>query len=585
MTGSYIVVLGSASGAMQARARAAAMARGMGLAPTLDSANMLVFTDAKLTINLLGDNTGVILGDIFCRQQPPYRLDGGGQEMQSATLACREGRLGSQYWGSYVAIGHTDRPGAFAIAHSPFGTLNAYSLELSGAIIVASSAAMLASARGERLSIDWQGLAHALLWDDVCPSETCLDGVREIRCGETVVWSQDTGAQRQWNWDPWQFAGPPAAPVDPAATQAYLRQEIEQSVRMSLDNHDACTIDLSGGLDSSIIASVCAREPSARQAVNIYCEASEGDERGFARSVSDFLGIVLKDGVPDPDRVDPTVCARPQLPRPYARSFVQEIDRIAREVAGLSGATAFLNGGGGDAVFCHLQSSAPAADVLRVHGPGARYFATAYEVARAARCDIRQVLRRSLVKAVVGRHPSQWRSDQGFVSGDGRTTAFTQSPPWPEPGRGILPGKIEHVHALYNSCYNLNGFARSDELEGLFPLLTQPLVETCLQIPSWQWLGQGRNRILARRAFANSLPDDIIWRLSKGGLGELQREVFRRKRPRIREFLLDGRLACQGLLDLHAIDVHLRATGPLAHGSVSRILRLCDLEAWCTSWS
>ncbi|MGK4422636.1 asparagine synthase-related protein, partial [Klebsiella pneumoniae] len=62
----------------------------------------------------------------------------------------------------------------------------------------------------------------------------------------------------------------------------------------------------------------------------------------------------------------------------------------------------------------------------------------------------------------------------------------------------------------------VEGHDPQDLLPTVSPLLSQPLVETCLGVPSWLWFEGGRNRVVARRAFAGDLPADVIWRRSKG---------------------------------------------------------------------
>src|SRR3546814_14477460 len=97
----------------------------------------------------------------------------------------------------------------------------------------------------------------------------------------------------------------------------------------------------------------------------MFSEGNDGDERGFARAVADHLGIELDEGSPNPLGPDLLRAARAHLARPHSRSFVQETDRISLELATKQAVGSFLNGQGGDAVFCLLQSSDHAADVIR----------------------------------------------------------------------------------------------------------------------------------------------------------------------------------------------------------------------------
>src|SRR3546814_5960667 len=55
------------------------------------------------------------------------------------------------------------------------------------------------------------------------------------------------------------------------------------------------------------------------------------------------------------------------------------------------------------------------------------------------------------------------------------------------------------------------------------PLLSQPVMEACLKAPAWMWIAGGENRAVARTAFANVLPRDILERTrSEEHTSELQ---------------------------------------------------------------
>jgi asparagine synthase (glutamine-hydrolysing) len=48
------------------------------------------------------------------------------------------------------------------------------------------------------------------------------------------------------------------------------------------------------------------------------------------------------------------------------------------------------------------------------------------------------------------------------------------------------------------------------------PLVSQPLIELCLAIPTWFWCADGQNRAIARKAFAGDLPPPTLARRSRG---------------------------------------------------------------------
>ena len=77
------------------------------------------------------------------------------------------------------------------------------------------------------------------------------------------------------------------------------------------------------------------------------------------------------------------------------------------------------------------------------------------------------------------------------------------------------------------------------------------------------------------------LPAKVAWRISKGGLGQFQLQMLRERRVPIREMLMDGLLSGAGILDRNMIEQQLKDDLTFGVNDIGRILRLCDVEAWC----
>jgi asparagine synthase (glutamine-hydrolysing) len=101
-------------------------------------------------------------------------------------------------------------------------------------------------------------------------------------------------------------------------------------------------------------------------------------------------------------------------------------------------------------------------------------------------------------------------------------------------------------------------------------------------VPSWWWISDGRDRAVARDAFAPRLPLSVLTRRSKGTPDSFLAELYRHNRSRIRTMLLEGRLRAFGLIDLAAIEL-ATAPGPVVDTTYLRMLQLADVEAWLTA--
>jgi asparagine synthase (glutamine-hydrolysing) len=112
------------------------------------------------------------------------------------------------------------------------------------------------------------------------------------------------------------------------------------------------------------------------------------------------------------------------------------------------------------------------------------------------------------------------------------------------------------------------------------PLLSQPVMEACLAAPCWMWISGGRNRAVARDAFADLLPLDVLSRRSKGTFMSYLGAVYQKNKEQMRDFLLTGHLQAHGLLDADAVQSRIESRLPPRDESFTRIFELCMTENW-----
>jgi asparagine synthase (glutamine-hydrolysing) len=526
--------------------------------------------------------SGGVIGDLYFRHGPGEAFDGTAAAVERLAPICRSAELGKRCWGSFLLLSSPGEANAFAAYHAPFSSLPVYYACAGDALVLASDAHLLAGCTQMRASVAWPNLARQLAVDDFASRTTCLAGICELRGGETLEWPSNAAPVSRFNWNPWPHTSKDRWPDRQEDATVLLEREILRCTSARISGLALPLLDLSGGLDSSILAAVAARRKTEVRAVTVFAPATEGDERAFARAVAEHLGIDLAEAEPLAERVDVRHCPTPYLPRPHARSFVQEIDRLT--LAAAPDATAFINGGGGDAVLCHLQSSGPAVDRWRSQRRLGGFLSTVAQVSAAAQVSFWVGLRKALAKSLRTHAQVRLTTDRTFLSPDVNSKLAESELPWPPPPRDACPGKLEHVRGIYSSCFNMHGFARAGSLKAIYPMLSQPLVEACLRIPTWMWLGNGHDRYLARTVAAKWLPPQVAWRRSKGGLGRLQRDIYHRNKEHLREMLLDGSLQAAGLVDRKAIERQLAPGANLTSQQFPRLLRLADFEAWAQHW-
>ena len=118
----------------------------------------------------------------------------------------------------------------------------------------------------------------------------------------------------------------------------------------------------------------------------------------------------------------------------------------------------------------------------------------------------------------------------------------------------------------------------------IHPLMAQPLVEWALRTPVPVLVPNGRERGLARDAFADRLPASVATRRGKGDYAAYFNQQAARNLPFLRDYLLDGRLAAQGVIDRPDLEGRLDEDVLRWQGGASEILALVSLEAWVRRW-
>jgi asparagine synthase (glutamine-hydrolysing) len=159
--------------------------------------------------------------------------------------------------------------------------------------------------------------------------------------------------------------------------------------------------------------------------------------------------------------------------------------------------------------------------------------------------------------------------------------------PWLLSAGSVQKAKMQHVISstliTFQSFYDPLGLP--DDPDTVAPLVSQPIVELCLQIPTYFHMAGGWGRSMARRAFMNSLPQEIIARRTKGGIDEFAKAVFLRNIDFVKPFLLDGELVRAGMLDRGQLEEVLSGRPTGIRTTISELYDYLSAEAWVGAWT
>ena len=158
-------------------------------------------------------------------------------------------------------------------------------------------------------------------------------------------------------------------------------------------------------------------------------------------------------------------------------------------------------------------------------------------------------------------------------------------PSWFDASGRVPPGKCWQIIGLSFPNELYGSYAAEDDPEFVFPLLSQPLQELCLRIPTHILTVGGRDRGLARRAFARDVPPAILNRTSKGFIDDYLKELLATNLPLIKSLVCDSTLVRERIVDADMLDKALRLDHSMGMGNAIEILQLASTEAWLRAWA
>jgi asparagine synthase (glutamine-hydrolysing) len=478
-----------------------------------------------------------------------------------------------RYWGDYVLfLGDADR---FSATREPGGGVNLLYAATDDATILTSDIGLAFRLGFCRRSIDWGHVAHRVMFPSLKTSRTGLAGVRELLPGCTLtVRADETRVEQDWN--PWEFVSAARRHVAIEQAAASVRNTIRKVVQAWAKVDRDILLELSGGLDSSIVGA-CLQGSGARVACcTITTPVPGADERMYARPIADLLGAGLQAVALDTRTCRFDFAQTADFATPRIGVLHHATDEIMEAAAEQHGATSFYSGGGGDSIFCYLSTAAPGADALRERGIRTGLGAVR-DLAELHQCTFWKAGRLAAKKLFLPVQPP-WKPERLFLPP--AAACVPEAHPWFNAPRRALPGDRERIFGLASTQVYRDSAARGRRRHLRFPLLSRPVMEACLRVPSWMWIAHGRNRAVARHAFADVLPQQVLDRRSKGTFRPFLGAFYAENKHEIRDFLLGGQLLSRGMLDADALNRFFASPLPPRDKAFSRVLDLCATENW-----
>jgi asparagine synthase (glutamine-hydrolysing) len=483
------------------------------------------------------------------------------------------------------------------VARDRVGIKPIYWAEVDDLVIFASELKSLLASGLVEPEIDFEAIDVYLTFGFVPAPRTPLEGVRKLRPGHRLI-VEPRGVRVEQYWA-YPRPAPERPPRDPDEYARLLLATLEESVRLRLMSDVPLGAMLSGGLDSSLIVALMARnmtEPVKTFSVG-FVEDGEGNELDDARSVARFFGAehhelelsFTRDTIDLEDLVW-------HLDEPMsdlsALGFYAISELASRHV------TVALSGQGADELFGGYRKHQAAALVgawRRLPAPLARGGAVLALRAparfrRAARTLAAHDPAERLV-AMSGRVDEHMRLElfRGPLAeldgGASRRTVVALADGAPDDPLAItlfIDGQFALVDDMLH-YFDRTSMAHS--LEVRVPFLDHHFIELCARIPAALKVRHLNRKFLLKRVARGIVPDRIIDKRKLGFLRPATDAWLRAQvQAGVSDHLLGSRTSCSEFLDRAAVerlvDGHARGQSE----SVHLLLAILMLELWLGSY-
>lgn len=528
-------------------------------------------------------NQALFAGRLFSRNlYTPHELT---RRDIDAIKASRGKFLAQHFWGRYIVATVDQERKTISLFKDPQGLATVFISEQEDAIYFASELPALYDLLPNKPEIDWEYFASFLVGSQHLTTRTPFKGIIELfaGCGVTLSF-QGIGKQSVF-WNPTELTH------DQQADEAYennLIQTFSHCVKAWTHNVLGIVAELSGGIDSSSVLMMLkdALEPDQKiVACNFYHPAiASSDEREYAKKVAihcetqlEFLD--MNNYLPFDHEVTE------QFDKPTSLLLFRYTDFMQ-----LYPDYEIMSGQGGDHLFMAPFPIESITDYFMVNGfkgitkkikeTSAYYRMPLMEVIQK---NVKTYLRYKMGKG----EPQETIPTTNWMKSSLKTCMQPAlfDLPFKEDLKKILPAKQAHISAIYQAVAFIDRGYVQAYTPAINPLLSQPLVELALSVPTYALYGEDIDRAPFRRGMYRLKKHDYIWRKSKGETSGTLMLGFRKNFEKLSQLVLHGRLAQEGLIDTTLLHEHLQKIMHGKNDDLWTVINLISIELWFKSWN
>jgi asparagine synthase (glutamine-hydrolysing) len=526
--------------------------------------------DDQLDAITINNNNGLLLGTVFTKET--Y------ESIKAFNKSIKTTDLMNNYWGRFSGVLYDASSKKVSLVRDPLGLETLYYMPLQDGILFSNKLINLVDLLEEKPEINWHYFAEFLVEQNFLIPQTPFNGITELLPGMHLQADLNGNVNQTFEWHI-----PTEKVTDEKAIEDMVFETFKNSTQAWAKNSKKITLQLSGGVDSSSILCMLKHVVPNTEIQAVHYNDSKtvaSQEIAYAQKMADECNIPLKIMDFQESKMFEPLPAdwRPEKPSTGTHGY-----HTAQKFINIAQNSMIFSGQGGDHVFLAPPPEESIADYWLDNG--LRGISTImHEMTSIYRTSWLVLLKtnvRALKYYLLGKRiPNQYAASdmlaQDFAN-QLKYESFYLAPYL----KKFTPAKARQIEALYHAV------AYKDDIDPIvtYPLLSLPVVEAALKIPTYLSIKDGYNRYYQRKATSRINPTQVIWRRDKGEVSASVIKGLQKELEPLIELISSGLLLKHGVIDKHWVQDRFNR---IRHGDASELLplfRIIGAELWFKQWS
>ncbi len=537
----------------------------------------------------LADDCGMFMGKMFdSHDNKPAFFN----TLDSQVIVNDPAIVLKNWWGRYVGALYDKKNKQCTLIRDPQGLFSLFYIIKPDSVIFASEINILYDLLEEKPSIDLTYFAEYVVGENYASALTPFNEIRELLPGTGLTIHHNGTNSIKTLWDLSACKG--SYITHEKDFEEELLATLKSSTKAWVGESSGVCLELSGGLDSSAVMILLREVLSESKTIigvnYIDSKTPSSNEIEHAKNVADTCNASLHYiDWQDASLLDPLPDSwRPDKPSTFLL-FHQTSQQLS-DLAAQYNCSEIMNGQGGDHVFLAPQPVECLADYWLDKGfTGITH--PLNELSSANRMPwwelvspmVKNILHYYGVRKKKPRTKIESTETPFFDSNFNYT--YKKHAFYLEKNlKNFYPAKISHVESLFHAV----SFAdRNQRIFGqtiTHPLLSQPIIELALKIPTYQSFNNGFDRIFFRKAVSSIKNPQSLWRTVKGETTSSMAKSFAHHASIVHDILLNGRLSKEGFINKEWLNEQM---AKIRHGNIENlwpITRLLTAQLWLNQW-